>query len=450
MWDLVDRIGVEMVAHDVGLDLPPVEIFKNFGEPYGIVVDRSDIEEFANVWNRIEQSKDDPRPFTDHDLDGVAAQAWLGDLRPNVYLFVNTFTYLMCNADLSEVSVLGFLWAWGRQRTSPWSDKRYWTSSGRGDGVVRGGTGRIADRLGEILGSKAKTAANVVRAERSGAGSLITFDTRTGTDQIECRQVVSALPAPIVLDVFSGLPKWKRAALSAVRYGQYVVAPIVVAAPGVDCPPPRAVPFRREIGTNWIYGRPYQMSPAPIDQNGGFFTSIATDADARRLWEDDDESIKSGVAHVFTGLYPKLARRILHMDVKRWEHGLPNSGWATSVNWRTCRNPLATWRFVVTTPIHSRTRTLRTGAAASGRRSARHDLTDDIACTRRCVRAMPGTRSCQQSRGLIGMGCLGVATRPSRQQRWQRCCPLHRRPRNDQRPRPRAIPHPASRRQHAC
>ena len=65
------------------------------------------------------------------------------------------------------------------------------------------------------------------------------------------------------------------------------------------------------------------MSPAPIDQNGGLFTSIATDADARRIWEDDDESIKSGVSHVFTGLYPKLAHRILHMDVKRWEHGLP-------------------------------------------------------------------------------------------------------------------------------
>ena len=84
MWDLVDRIGVEMVAHDVGLDLPPVEIFKNFGEPYGIVVDGSDIEEFANLWERIKQGKEDPRPFTDHGLDGVAAQAWVGDLRPNV------------------------------------------------------------------------------------------------------------------------------------------------------------------------------------------------------------------------------------------------------------------------------------------------------------------------------------------------------------------------------
>ena len=84
-------------------------------------------------------------------------------------LFVNTFTYLMCNADLSEVSVLGFLWAWGRERTSPWSDKRYWTSSGRGDGIVRGGTGRIADRLGEILGSKAETAAKVVGARTVGS-----------------------------------------------------------------------------------------------------------------------------------------------------------------------------------------------------------------------------------------------------------------------------------------
>ena len=183
-----------------------------------------------------------------------------------------------------------------------------------------------------------------------------------------------------MLDVFSDLPEWKRAALSAVRYGQYVVAPIVVAAPGVDCPPPGAAPFRREIGTNWIYGRPYQMSPAPIDQNGGFFTSIATDADARRIWEDDDESIKSGVAHVFTGLYPKLAHRILHMDVKRWEHGLPQLRLGYMSQLADLQKPVGNVAFCgdYTHPLAHTDSANRTRAAGSGR-SARHDLTFDMA-----------------------------------------------------------------------
>lgn len=323
MWDLVDKIGVEMVPYDVGLDAAPVEIFKSFGGPFGIVVDDADIVEFGQVWQRIKQAKDRPRPLTDPELDDVTAQVWLGDLRQNVYLFINTFTYLMCNADLSEVSLIGFLWAWGRQRTSPWSSEKYWKSSGRGDGVVKGGTGRIAETLGQILGSKAQTSAKVVRVDTTATGSVITFDAVGGTQQVECKQIVCALPAPVVLDVFTDLPAWKRAALGAVRYGQYVVVPIVVGAPGERCPPIDVAPFRREIGTNWIYGRSYQMSPAPIGQNSGFFTSIATDADARRIWEDDDESIKAGVIHVFTSLYPQLADRILYVGLKRWEHGLP-------------------------------------------------------------------------------------------------------------------------------
>ncbi|MGH9269880.1 MAG: FAD-dependent oxidoreductase, partial [Ilumatobacteraceae bacterium] len=269
------------------------------------------------------RAKGQPRPLTDHELDDVTAQAWLGDLRPNVYVFVSIFTYLMCNADLSEVSVIGFRWAWGRQRMSPWSSDKYWTSSGRGDGVVNGGTGQIADKLGEILGSNAQTSSKVVRAAPTATGWIVTVDAGGETQQVECNQIVSALPAPIVLDVLSDLPDWKRAALSSVRYGQYVVAPIVVSAPDTECPPLEVVPFRREIGTNWIYARPYQMSPAPLDRSFGFFTSIATDADARRIWADDDESIKSGVANVFTTLYPQLADRILYVGLKRWKHGLP-------------------------------------------------------------------------------------------------------------------------------
>lgn len=324
MWDLVGELGVETLPYDLGLDLEPVEIFKNWGIPFGITVDDDDVGEFNAVWERICREKSNPRPLTVHELDGVTAQGWLGGaLRPNVYLFLNVFTYLMCNGDLSEISVVGFLWAWGHQRTSPWSDEKYWRSSGRGEGIVEGGTGRIADELGGILGPKAQTSARVRRVESSQHGSVVAYDTADGTQQLECAQVVSALPAPVVLDVFSDLPAWKRAALDAVHYGRLLVVPIVVSAPGVECEPFESLPFRREFGTDWIYPRPYQMSPAPLDEAGGFFTCIAFDADARRIWDDDDDSIKSGVIHVFTTLYPELERRIRYVGMKRWENAIP-------------------------------------------------------------------------------------------------------------------------------
>lgn len=65
------------------------------------------------------------------------------------------------------------------------------------------------------------------------------------------------------------------------------------------------------------YASPRRAAPAQAAADPPFFTSIATDADARRIWDDDDESIKSGVTHVFTTLYPQLAARILHVGVKR-------------------------------------------------------------------------------------------------------------------------------------
>ena len=64
-------------------------------------------------------------------------------------------------------------------------------------------------------------------------------------------------------------------------------------------------------------------TPGDFDNEGGTYHSFMADAAARVVWNDPDESIKSGALRMFLKEHPEYADRIERVELHRWELGHP-------------------------------------------------------------------------------------------------------------------------------
>jgi monoamine oxidase len=314
-----DRPAVVELADRLGVELVRIELFEDYDRMMLPAAPGPRAEAEAGV-RRILEEQARPRPLALPELDDRSFADWLGPMSEEAADYFDRVTLLMNCASAVDLSVVGGLWVWGEQRTSPWNTPDI-PRHDRGELVVAGGTSELARALAGAIGGRVSLRSRVTAVRADGDGHVVEVDTADGPRAIAARRVVCALPGPVAVRVLGDLPGWKRDALRAVRYGRWISTPIVVAPAGQPLGPWRTVASRP--GVRYNADGFMSRTPNDIEAEGGCFHSFMADAAARVVWDDPDDSIASGAVRAFLAAHPECADRIVRVDVHRWEHGHP-------------------------------------------------------------------------------------------------------------------------------
>jgi len=314
-----DRPAVVELADSLGVELIHSEMFEDY---YKLLLPedaptRAEVE--AGI-RRIEEAQSQPRPVTLPELDDVSFADWLGPMSEAAADYFDRITLLMNCASTIDLSVVGGLWVWGDQRTSPWNTDEI-PHHDRGELVVAGGTSELAGALAASIGGRVSLRTRVTSVTENAEGYLVRAVGPDGERTLHARRVVCALPGPIAAQVFPDLPGWKLEALRAVRYGRWISTPIVITPAGRTAPPyplTASRPLVRYNADGFL-----ARTPGDFDNEGGTYHSFMADAAARVVWNDPDESIKSGALRMFLKEHPEYADRIERVELHRWELGHP-------------------------------------------------------------------------------------------------------------------------------
>jgi predicted NAD/FAD-dependent oxidoreductase len=309
-----DKVKVVELCTEVGARLIPA--------PFDEAAEKVEMsDEVRQQLRRIEDEQAHPRDPTEWELDGQTFAEWLGPSSEEARQFWDHWASGMCCSSIIEMSLYGFLWFWGPQRTSPWSVVPV-ESSGLGPTVVEGGTNDLTLRLATQSGARISLRTPVESVVRSGDGYEVRARQRGARIVTYARRVVCALPAPAALAVCKDLPAWKRETLAQVRYGRFLATPILVSPANEPVGPWRFSPTRP--GQRYNSNDFRLKSPGDFEKSGGCFHSYVYDRYARQIWDDPDESIMSGAVGALLATYPQYEERIRWVGIQRWETGLPH------------------------------------------------------------------------------------------------------------------------------
>lgn len=269
---------------------------------------------------RIEDEQARPREPSEWYLDGRTFADWLGPSSEAAREFWEHWAGGMLCSSITEVSLYGFLWFWGPQRTSPWSVDAV-ESSGLGATVVQGGTNDFTLRLAYASGARLSLSTIVDSVTAVGDGYEVRGHYKGQRILTRARRVVCALPAPAAAAVCRDLPAWKRVALGEVRYGRFLATPILVSPADEPVGPWRfgiSRPGQRYNSNDFVL-----KTPGDFDKEGGCYHSYVYDTFARQIWDDSDESITSGAVRALQAYQPAYQDRIRWVGIQRWLTGLP-------------------------------------------------------------------------------------------------------------------------------
>jgi monoamine oxidase len=313
-----DRPTVVELADSLGVQLLQSEAFEDYWRML-LPTDPVARAEAERAVARIEEEQARPRPLTLPELDGRSFADWLGPLSEDAADYFDRVCQLMNSSSIVELSAVGGFWVWGDQRSGPWNTPDI-PRHDRGELIVAGGTGELAAAVARAAGVPVSLSTVVTGVRRDGDGYAVETQAGGSRQDVWARRLVCALPAPIALSVIEELPPWKREALSAVRYGRWISTPIVIAPADQPVGPYELVASRPRVR----YNADSWMARTPGDiEAGGCFHSFMADAAARVVWDDGDESIKSGAVHAFLAAHPEYGQRIERVDIHRWRYGLP-------------------------------------------------------------------------------------------------------------------------------
>lgn len=289
-------------------------------------IDTSDLAEIQEQIKRVEVEQARPRPSWQWELDDQTFAEWLGPCSQTAGAFWEHWAGGMLCSSITEVSLYGLLWFWGEQRTSPWTvdadDGDRVESSGLGACVVKGGTNELTRGLARVSGARISLRTVVEAVVPTAGGYLIHSRRDDERRQMWARHVICALPAPIAREVCKELPGWKQYALEAVRYGRYLSTPMLITPADRPVGPWRFTTCR----PNQVYnGNDFRLrTPGDIDADGGAYHSYVYDANARQIWDDPDDTIKSGAVHALLRRFPQYTDRVAWVGIQRWRYGLPH------------------------------------------------------------------------------------------------------------------------------
>lgn len=314
-----DRPTVVELADSLGVELVRAGMFEDYYKTM-LPADPGARAEAEAGMRRILEEQSKPRPLTLPELDDQSFADWLGPMSEEAADFFDRVTLLMNCASIVDLSLVGGLWVWGDQRTSPWNTPDI-PHHDRGELVVAGGTSELAKALAREVGGRVSLRSRVTTVRREGSGYVVELQTQHGPRSVAARRVLCALPGPVATRVLEDLPGWKRDALCTVRYGRWISTPIVVAPAGStvrEYPLVASRPHVRYNADSFM-----ARTPNDVETDGGCFHAFMADTAARVVWDDPDDSIRSGVVRAFVAAFPQYADRIQRVDLHRWQYGHP-------------------------------------------------------------------------------------------------------------------------------
>ena len=308
--ELADAVGARLITDD-NLE----EYWRGLYPP-----DPDERSEIESVIERITSEQMHRRPPTLPELDDQPFDRWLGDASPSTHRFFDRWCQIMNSGSSVEISLYGALWLWGDQRTTPWIDKPV-PRHDRGDCVFDGGTNEFTKALARASGGRVSLRSRVRSVRADDGGYTIDVEDDRGGRQVWARHVVSAVPAPVAAEVIDDLPGWKRQALGALRYGRFMTTNIVVSPKGAK---PSSYPLtasRSDVAYN--LDAFVIKTPGDFDELGGCFHNIVGDPTCRVVWDDPDDTIKTGTLLELFRQKPQYRERVVRVEVQRWPHGMP-------------------------------------------------------------------------------------------------------------------------------
>ena len=308
--ELADAVGAQLITDD-NLE----EYWRGLYPP-----DPDERSEIESVIERITSEQMHRRPATLPELDDQPFDQWLGDVSPSTHRFYDRWCQIMNSGSSVEISLYGALWLWGDQRSTPWIDRPV-PRHDRGDCVFDGGTNEFTKALARASGGRVSLRSRVRSVRSTDGGYTIDVQDDTGSRQVWARHVVSAVPAPVAAEVVVDLPGWKRQALGALRYGRFMTTNIVISPKGAK---PTSYPLTASR-SDVVYNLDTFVikTPGDFDERGGCFHNIVGDPTCRVVWDDPDDTIKTGTLLELFRQKPQYRERVVRVEVQRWLHGMP-------------------------------------------------------------------------------------------------------------------------------
>jgi oxygen-dependent protoporphyrinogen oxidase len=308
--ELADAVGARLITDD-NLE----EYWRGLYPP-----DPDERSEIESAIERITSEQMHRRPATLTELDDQPFDHWLGDVSPSTHRFFDRWCQIMNSGSSVEISLYGAMWLWGDQRITPWIDKPV-PRHDRGDCVFDGGTNEFTKALARASGGRVSLRSRVRSVRADDGGYTIDVEDDRGGRQVWARHVVSAVPAPVAAEVITDLPGWKTQALGALRYGRFMTTNIVVSPKGAKPSPYPLTASRSDV----VYNLDAFVikTPGNFDESGGCFHNIVGDPTCRVVWDDPDDTIKTGTLLELFRQKPQYRERVVRVEVQRWLHGMP-------------------------------------------------------------------------------------------------------------------------------
>lgn len=185
-------------------------------------------------------------------------------------------------------------------------------------GYIPGGMQTMSLALQQRLGDAVRLNSTVSAVEKLPTGFALWVTTASGTERVEAREVVMAVPGPLVATLAPWLPEWKLRAIEDVPTAESIVMAVVLETDGSS--PWDQVYFIPTVGTAFqgmIQGR---VGPAFRPHPTGKTTIYAyAHRDAvREALNEPDEAVEARWIEDFYRVFPAARGKVAGTYLQKW------------------------------------------------------------------------------------------------------------------------------------
>jgi len=184
-----------------------------------------------------------------------------------------------------------------------------------------GGTGRLPAAMGDRLGDRARTNAEVTSIETAGAGQVVSYRDGATIRRVRARHVVLATQAPTASRLIAAIAPEASRALGQMTYGAFLNVAVLTKETGPmpwDGVYAMATPGRAfDMFTNQAHA----LRRDGARQPGGSLMLFAGGHGAAALSQASDDVIVDRFVRDLEGLYPEAKGIVAEARVRRWPLG---------------------------------------------------------------------------------------------------------------------------------
>jgi oxygen-dependent protoporphyrinogen oxidase len=189
-----------------------------------------------------------------------------------------------------------------------------------------GGPGVIAEKLQEKLEKNIELGAFVLSVSTEPGGVRVDYEKEGRRRSVRARTAVLAVPSHIARRLAKGLPDWKSAALSKVRYSSYALAIVALNEPVYRDS------FDLWAGTDTVFT---DLSPLDWGEKAGpaeagtpdqlleAYVPLGEGAGRAVLLDEPDEKLSERIVSDLDRLFPGTRPKVHGVRVIRWGHAMP-------------------------------------------------------------------------------------------------------------------------------